>query len=206
MITHDHKLARAIAAGRVTQYRHARTTLKPGHDYPVQPALGKPATCRVTITETRDQLAGEATFFDARAEGYKTTEAWKAAWVRQYDRPWVKRQPQARAHDDDHMASRFDARHANTLTQVVTLKVLSDESRYLASQRDILTGRCDSQEYTTRRGRAIDELEVVDNATVERWALKAYEVSETQRQAVREGQAEHKAHAKAQRGRSFRTA
>jgi hypothetical protein len=137
------------------------TTSKTGHDYPIRPGQ-RAAVCRVTILSAREEPAGHITYKDARAEGYKTTVDWKAGWVRQYDKAWLRRNPDLEPAD---LAERFDTRHATTPTVVLTLKLVTDEPRWLATQRDTLTGRCLPGGYTAQRGRAADDLEVVDPAT-----------------------------------------
>lgn len=182
MITHSKQLTQAITTGKT---RHLRTLrpLKPGHDYPLHTQRSKPAACRVTIHATIQQQAGDITLKQAMLEGFKTTAAFKAHWVQAHDKQWVKRQPST---PDEHvLIARFDQRHAHTPTWVHTLTPVVDQPRYLASQRDILTGHCDTQGYTSRKGRAIDDLEVVDPAITDQWARQAAPFAEAQRKAAR---------------------
>jgi hypothetical protein len=182
--------AKAISQGRVTQHRHPGAPLKTGHDYPVQPGQGKPALCRIHVLTVLQMPAGHVTFHDARREGYKTTLDLKAAFIRRHDARWVL----AQAEDPDEKAcvERFDAVHANRLVQVITFKLVVDEPRFLASQYKILHGHTDRGEYTARRGQAIDELEVVDEQTVERFAKAAELFGLEQRDRFRNQHAERR--------------
>ena len=166
-----HKTAKAISEGRVRQYRHTgEKLLKVGNDYPVQ-TKGRPALCRIHVIEGVVLPAGTVTFSDARREGCRTTSELKAAFVRRIEPRWVDKQPTDV--DDSVLAARFDHRHAATLVQIIVFSLVVDEPRYLASQYKILHGHTDRGEYTARRGMAIDDLEVVDDATQERYAKAA---------------------------------
>lgn len=173
--------ARLIMRGQ-TQHRrtHPRTT-KPGTDIPITPGQGKPSLGRARIVSIRHQVLGDITYDEARAEGHRTTHDFKADWVCRHDRVWIGDKDL----DDDALLARFAQRWANVVCEVLELSPVADEPRYLASQRDILTGRCDSMEYTTQRGRAIDDLECIPEADQARMSIRAYEASEAQREAFR---------------------
>jgi hypothetical protein len=208
------KHARAIETGRKTQARQpilgARCRYKPGHDYSIQPGRGKPSVCRIQIVNILEQQLGDITHKDARAEGHRDIVAFKGHWVRAHDRAWVDRQETSvdaagvidvdRYLSDLDLRPRFEARHAHRLVHVITFKLLTDSPLFLASQRDILTGRAaDSGEYTTRRDRAIDDLEVIDTATMQRYAALAEADSLTRRIGLQRDLAAAQAARKAER-------
>lgn len=197
----DPKTARAIAAGRVTQYRHAGTALKTGHDYPVQ-VRGKAAACRIHVLSGIVLPAGAVTFDDARREGYRTTTELKAAFVRRVDQRWVAKQPEGI--EDHALAARFDTRHARTLVQIIVFSVVVDEPRFLASQFDILHGYTDRGEYTARRGKAVDDLEVVPDSVVEGYAKAAEAGAVEQRDRFRNQHAAKRQAKRNQRLEMFR--
>lgn len=178
------QLARAIANGRKTATRRPthgadQCRYRIGHDYAIQPGRGKRGICRVKILDVHDQLAGDITLADARAEGFRTTADFKAYWTRLYDAAWIDRHKVDLADAlglgvvSFILCKRFDEQHANTPVWAITFELLNDAPRYLATQRDILTGHTDDAEYTTRRERSVDELEVIDARTQERYAKAA---------------------------------
>ncbi len=181
--------ARAVLDNRKTQTRRLvkagkRCRYSEGHDYAVQPGRGKPAIGRIKILDVREEHVGDITYKDARAEGHRTTDAFKAAWVRIHDANWIERQEVTtdehgtidgdRWMTDTDLLPRFDARHAHKLVHVITFTAVQDNPLFLATQHDILHGRTDTGEYTTRRDRAIDDLEVIPptNGEVERARLE----------------------------------
>ena len=205
-------LARAVADGRKTQTRRIVKGDKPcrykeGHDYAVQPGRGKQAITRLKVLEVREEPVGQVSHHDAKAEGFRNTAAFKAYWVRLYDREW------AEEHEEETDAViRFNARHAHRLVHVIRFE-LADVPRYLASQLDVLTGHTDDGEYTTNRARSIDQLEVIPPfvSDVER----ARRVGEQQRASFKRDLEVERARRKAatpwgqtrsQRGRSLRDA
>jgi uncharacterized protein YhfF len=136
-----------------------------GHDYPVRAGRG-PAEMRIKITAVRVEALGAITLQDAQAEGYRTTDEFKIAWVRAHDEAWVERHKVdlAEVFDDDVsvvdwiLLERFRRSHAHRRVRVLVFDVLRDQPRYMATQRDILSGRSDG-DYTPNRHRAIDESE-----------------------------------------------
>ncbi len=217
------KQANAIADGRATQLRipAAGRPVKVGHDYPVSYRVhresgGRAAvrTCRVKVLAVAQRFAGDLTYEDARREGYRTTIAAKAAWVRQYDAAWIEAQevttcPETHTVDvdrwltDEDLAARFDARHAAKPVQVLAFEVLADEPRFLASQHDVLSGRTADDEghgdYTANRGRAIDDLEAIDGLMQERLSKAARELSLEQRKSFQRDLEAERARRKAER-------
>jgi hypothetical protein len=170
VIASEH-VANAILLGTAVQYRHAGAPLKAGREYPVYQARHQPALCRVAILTSTVQPAGPISLRDARREGHRSVTAAKSDWVRRHDAKWIA--AQLGKPDEPTLAARFDQRHAQRIIQLVTLSVVRDEPRFLASQFDILHGKTSRGEYTTQRGKAIDELEVVPDAVAEQYAKAA---------------------------------
>lgn len=175
-------LARKLASGRATQLRrpHNMAPLKPQHTYSVMPGHGKPAACRITVLEARVTHLGDLSFEDARAMGHTSTGWAKAAWVRAHDAKWMKRElvELAEAFDDGTasvvdwiLVRRFDEHWAHRLVQVVTVKRVVDEPRFMADQR-----RANAGSYTRSPARSIDPVaECIDEVTQERYSAKASE-------------------------------
>ena len=203
-------LANALATGRATQLRrpHHMTPLKPQHTYSVMPGVGRPAECRVTVLEARVTVCADLSYEDARAMGYRTSGEAKAAWVRTHDRAWVKREliDLAEAFDDGCsvvdwlLVKRFDTHWASKLVQVVTVKRVVDEPRFLADQR-----RSNAGQYTRSASRSIDPTaEAVDEMTQERYSRQASERDAATRASFQRDLAAEQAKRKAERGRSMR--
>lgn len=169
--------ARRIIQGRQTQLRILSPAPHAGTDTPIQPGWHKPTVGRARIHSTRQQRLGDITFHEACAEGHRHTGMFKVAWVRQHDPHWINRHKvDLVAVYDDHcsivdwiLCKRFDEHWADEVCTVLELQAIHDEPRYLATQRDTLTGHAD-RGYTTRPSRAIDDLECVDDRTLERFA------------------------------------
>lgn len=173
--------ARQILRGSATQHRRqAHIAARVGQDIPLRPGAGKPMLGRARIERIVEQRLGDITYHEARAEGHRTTDDFKADWVVRHDTKWIG----DRDLDEDALLERFASRWSDTMVSVITLRPVADEPRYLASQLDVLTGHTDDGEYTTRRGRAIDDLEVVDERTMERYAAHARPYGEQQRAAA----------------------
>lgn len=205
-------LANALASGRATQLRrphHMLKLLKSQHTYSVMSGPGKPAECRVTVLEARIAAADDLSYLDARAMGYRTTAEAKAAWVRTYDKAWIRREliELASAFDDDTcsvvdwlLVKRFDTRWAWRSVQVVTVKRVVDEPRFLADQR-----RSNAGSYTRSAARSIDPTaECIDEATQRRYADAARPEGEQMRAGLRNDVEAERARRKAERGRSMR--
>lgn len=202
-------LANALATGRATQIRrpHSMSPLKPQHTYSVMPGIGRLAECRVTVLEARVTVAGDLSYLDARAMGYRTSGEAKCAWVRAHDAKWIRREliNLAEVFDDGCsvvdwlLVRRFDERWASRLVQVVVVKRVVDEPRFLADQR-----RSRADNYTRAKSRAIDYVECVDEATQERLSRKAREESLAKRVSFQRDLAAEQAKRKAERGRSMR--
>lgn len=204
-------LARKLATGRATQLRrpHNMAPLKPQHTYSVMPGHGKPAACRVTVLEAHVTHLGDLTYEDAKAMGHTSTGWAKCAWVRAWDAKWIARElvMLAAAFDDGTVSvvdwilvKRFDEYWAHRLVQVVTVKRVVDEPRYLADQR-----RANADQYTRTPGRSIDPTaECVDEVYQEALSAKASERDAALRASVQRDLAAEQARRKTERGRSMR--
>jgi hypothetical protein len=117
-------------------------------------------------------LAGDVAFDAARAEGHRTRDDFKAAWVRRHDRAWVDRQ-EAWATGPDELLSdevlveRFDQRHAERPVWALFFEVdRAHVPRLLHRQSE--------RGYTTTPRDAVpDEPEAVDAATQTRITAEA---------------------------------
>ena len=205
-----------MATGRKTQTRRPVKAGKPcrykvGHDYAVQPGYGREGIARLKVLSVREEICGDISYTDARAEGFKTTAEFKRYFVRLHDKAWIKREliDLVSVYDDKQsivdwiLLERFERRHAFKPVHVITFELLRDEPRYLATQRDILSGRADDGEYTLQRHRAIDELEVVDEITPARFAKKAEEQRASFKRDLEIGRQQQR---NARRDRLFRAA
>jgi hypothetical protein len=117
--------ARSCAARRHRPAGPSRATSPhdgpPTRTYAVQPGRGKPAACRIEILDVRQELVGQITFDDARAEGFRTTAEFSAAWVRIHDKAWVAAW---NGTEDEHdLTVRFTERHAQKPVWVITFKL-----------------------------------------------------------------------------------
>lgn len=209
-------LARAVATGRKTQTRRPVTNkpcrYKIGHDYAVQPGRGKTAIARLKVLDLREERVGQITHQDAKAEGFRNAAAFKAYWVSLYDKAWVEKleadiTPElGEGLSESELVYRFEVAHAHKLVTVITFELVQDAPRFLAvpGQGDVTPlGNAD---YTRQRHRAVDDLEVIDEATQARYS-KAVESFCIGRQIARsKGLAEAQAQRKAERGRMFRQA
>lgn len=173
--------ARLILAGRATQHRRQTPiTARAGTDIPIRPGHDRPMIGRARIEHIEDQRLGDITYHDARAEGHRTTDDFRADWVARHDQRWIA----DRDLDDEALVDRFHARWADTIVSVITLRPVADQPRFLASQYDILHGHTNEGEFTTQRGKAIDDLEVVDDQTMDRYARQAESFGVAQREAA----------------------
>lgn len=173
------RAARRIDAGRKTQTRRLvggvvrfndghrvqrPSFYKVDHDYPVRLDRREHGTFRIKILAVREERLGEITLADARAEGYRTTDEFKLEWVREHDRAWMERERVDLLADlEDGVAivdwillERFRRSHARRRVRVFTFEPLRDVSVFMATQRDILSGRSDG-DYTENVNRAIDD-------------------------------------------------
>lgn len=212
MILQPHE-ARAVASGRKTMLRvpvgEPRTvarkgprglqrtglsaqrhqqpfTPRIGREYAIQPGVGRSTVARIRVTDTHEQWLGQITFTDARREGHRTTDDFRAAWTTTHDKAWM-----ATILDEDDMArdaaiARFNRRHAATRVHVISFELVTDTHLLLA---DVRRGRGD---YTPSPGQTIDrDAECIDTATQERYAKTARERGlETRRSFQRDLEAE----------------
>lgn len=190
--------AKLIARGVKTQHRTPVLVRrsKIGHDYAVTPGR-----CRIRVLDRRRVLLGAITYRDAKAEGHRTTDAFRVAWVRRHDRAWLARQKVdllTATLDDDEIAAivhagllaRFAVRWAPCNAWVITFELLTDGPLYLARQRDILAG---GEQYTPIRARSIDELEAACGPWLDREAKQRAEHGERMRATFRRDLEEERA-------------
>lgn len=84
------ELVRKIKAGDKTMTRRPvkpgekDCRYQPGKAYAVQPGRTHAQVCRITITDVRQEAAGEISFKDARKEGFRTTTEFKDYWKTLY--------------------------------------------------------------------------------------------------------------------------
>jgi hypothetical protein len=90
-------VARLIVRGGKTATRvpvrpgGGRAPFRIGHSYAVQPGPRRAALARVVVLEAEHEPLGDVGFDHARAEGHRTTDDFKVAWV-----PWARAAAQAR--------------------------------------------------------------------------------------------------------------
>jgi hypothetical protein len=87
------QLAHLVLAGRKTQTRRlvkdsdaGVCRYRPGHTYAVQSRRGGPSRGRIEILSAEEQLLGDITFEDARAEGFRSREEFFAHWAEERGR------------------------------------------------------------------------------------------------------------------------
>lgn len=143
---------------------------KEGLSYAVQPGRGKHASCRVLVREVRLERLGDISFEDARREGFRTRDEFKAAWVVINDSAWVRRCEDNRdgfelAEFD--LAERFDVRHAETMVWVISFDLdTAHVPRFLAARP--------APDYVANEKQALpDEPEAVSAAEQDRITEKA---------------------------------
>jgi hypothetical protein len=176
-------VARLILRGGKTATRvpvkpgEGRPPFRIGHSYAVQPGPGRAALARVVVLEAEHELLGDVGFEQARAEGHRTTDDFKVAWVRQHDRAWLRRQepdPPADGSDpepvpDELLIERFDRRHADRPVWAIGFQLDT-------SHRPRFMHRLSERGYTANERDAVpEEPEAVDAATQERFAAEARE-------------------------------
>lgn len=206
---------RAVLARRKTMVRlpvasrdgvTRRCPVTIGSSHAVQPGAGEPAAAQVAIVNVRREPAGAITPADAKAEGNRTVEWWKQAWVRRHDAAWMKREhvELADVFGDDVvpfiLLKRFEERWAHVEVWVVSFDLTEAKPLFMATAP--VAGK--SGDYTTSRGRSIDPDAPVDRLTQERYAKAALVESEKRRASLRADIEAARAEAKAARGRSFR--
>jgi hypothetical protein len=116
-------------------------------------------------------------FDQARAEGHRTTDEFKAAWVRQHDRAWLRRQEPDLPADgsdpeplpDELLIERFDRRHADRAVWAIRFELDT-------SHRPRFMHRLSERGYTANERDAVpEEPAAVVAATQERLAAEAHE-------------------------------
>jgi hypothetical protein len=130
---------------------------------------------------------------------------WQAQWVRRFDRGWCRRHLTA---SDEELCLRFRRRWARTEAWEVSF-VLLEEPRCLARQEDILSGRTYRDEhggqYVANASMSIDpECEVVDAATLVRFAAEVAARNDEMREHARQRGREARQRARNARVRMLR--
>lgn len=196
------ELARKILRGEKTMTRRpvrpdeTRCRYLPEHLYAIQPGRGKAAIGLLRVVDVVSEQAGAITFSDARAEGFRTTDEFRAYWTRLYEPNWphVERvfclctdpdQPTDELPTcelcggtetirikpwptDAELVARFEARHADTMVWAIRFALERDEPRFLAARSDEL--------YTRNAAQALrDEPEAVDVLTQARFTKEGRE-------------------------------
>lgn len=163
---------RLVMRGGKTQHRlpmrrdEARCRFQLGQSYAVQPGRGRAARGRVLVTDVRAELAGDVTFDAARAEGFRTRDEWRCAWVRRHDARWCAQLSAYSAEGDlvaepgdEVLLERFAERHADRPVWAITFRVDT-------SHVPRLPHRQSERGYTSNpRDAMVDEPEAVDAAT-----------------------------------------
>lgn len=113
-------------------------------------------SCHIILTDVRHTTLGNITDQDAHAEGFKTADRFKTAWIKTHDRDWINRQPADPT--PEAMVARFDTQHAAKTVWLLTFE-------YDAAQAPRLLGTVGA-DYATSTARALpDEPEAVDETT-----------------------------------------
>jgi hypothetical protein len=105
---------------------------------------------RITITAVDRGPLGAITYDDARREGFDTTTAFKAHWVRSHDDRWIQRRevttdPETGTVDvnrhltDEDLAARFDERWTPVEVWIISFRIVSTPV-YLAARPNRLGG------------------------------------------------------------------
>ncbi len=75
-------MAKLILAGKKTQTRRLACRYVPGRVYAIQPGRGRKSVGQLTVTDVReDERLGDLALRDARREGFRTTDEFRAYWT-----------------------------------------------------------------------------------------------------------------------------
>jgi hypothetical protein len=168
---------RPVLAGKLCRYRVH-------HTYSVQPGAGRPEAGRILVTAVRQQRLGDITLREAHAEGFRTTDEFRQAWVHIHDARWVDTVDASyeRLYYSA-ILERFESRHADTPVWVIEFCLPVDPVRLLADRN----ARAD---YVDHHARAMaDEPEAIDEDTQRRITRDAG-MRDTQLRAVSAAQRE----------------
>lgn len=173
-----------------------RLAPKPGARRCVKVSQHGDILCHIIITDVTEQWAGEVTFKQALACGFRTSDDWKAAFVAQYDTTAFR--DTLKDMDDDQARTaaiaRFERRHAGRRVNVIAFKLEVDPVRFLAQGWP---------DYTGQRHRSIDpDAEVIPPSPAR--VKRARELGEKQRAEFRRDLERERALRKSARGRSMR--
>ncbi len=205
--------AKAIAAGRKTTIRvlarpgkagarWAPIPFKMAATYPIGHRERDTPNCHVVVTDIRRAHAGDISLHDARAEGHRTTDLYREAFVREHDRDWMDHEkPDLAAIFGDNavafiLLKRFDERWRDADVWVVRFELTADVPRFMAVQRGRAVG--DGQ-YVPTPTRAISDAECIPDALQESFARAAGPWGEAKRDVDRKRSERARVQARADR-------
>lgn len=207
------KAAQAITTGRKTQHRVPTGSRRwtPGKRISIQNEKGEDPICHVEITTIQRGSVLQPDRDIARAEGFDGVRGvlnLKRGWLERHDAQWCKkRKASDEGLTDELVAARFDRKPIHV--DVITWKLCEAPDLYLARPTR------GAGDYTRNHHRAIDDLPVIDQVTMERYAKKARELGEKQRTSFKQDLEAERARLAAasprgiqriERGRSLRNA
>jgi len=127
---------------------------------------------RIRIDSITRQRLALVTFVEAKRElgHHRSQSAWRAAWVRRFDKAWCRRPPQLGQASDADCARRFSQHWSTRDAWVLEFVLVEGAPLLLATQGAILAGQTGNGEYTSTRHKSIDpDVEAVDAATLTRF-------------------------------------
>lgn len=128
---------------------------------------------RIRVDKITEQRLALVTFVEAKRElgHHRSQSAWRAAWVRRFDKAWCRRPPQLGQASDADCTRRFSQHWSQRDAWVLEFVLVEGVPRLLATQGAILNGHTGPDEYTATRHKSIDpDVEAVDAATLARIA------------------------------------
>lgn len=133
-----------------------------GDRLPVRSTDGD-ASCHIILTDVRHTTLGAIDDTTAHAEGFKTADRFKTAWIKVYDRDWINRQPTAP--EPEALIARFDTQHASKTIWLLTFEYDAAQAPRLLAARPARAGSTQG-DYATNTAQALPhEPEAVDEAT-----------------------------------------
>lgn len=183
-----------VLRGEKTQTRRPASSSDPANRYrpgmrrAVQKGRGIHGEAHIIITDVRLEAVGDITFEDARAEGFRTRDDFKAYWIELHDKKWLEREEEENgdwaALKELRILARFDQRHAHKQVWVLTFELDRTERPRLLADRNAKT------DYVDAPARALDhEPEAIDATTQNRFSQeghKGWMARESQREIDRE--------------------
>ena len=153
---------RRLVDNRAPHYAHRRPTVRGGSQSrylirPFRPVVGETVTLtkarrkdgrletetlgKLLILAADTQTLGTVSFQEARAEGHRTTTAFRADWVQRHDLSWLAKHQDA---EDDLLLERFDTRWAARMVWAITFQLDTDEPARFLADRNATTDYVDS--------------------------------------------------------------